>query len=77
VKAKAALEEATLKEMLTWCIRTGLREPTRLPRPTARRSTLPVVAKRGKGVILNLTPEFQALLEEEEYFAKLHRSFGC
>ena len=76
VKAKAALEGTTLKEMLTRYIKTGLRHPTQIPGPPARRSPLPVLPKRGKGVIPNLTPEFQARLEEEEDLAKLHRSFG-
>ena len=69
VKAKAALEGATLKAMLTRYVESGLRQP-------ARRSRLPVVPRRGKGVIPSLTPELQARLEEEEDLAKLHRSFG-
>jgi hypothetical protein len=76
VKAKAALEGATLKDMLTRYIESGLRQPARLAGHSARRSLLPVVPKRGKGVIPNLTPELQARLEEEEDLAKLHRSFG-
>ena len=66
VKAKAALEGATLKEVLTRYIQSGLRSPTRDARGPAQRSRLPVVPKRGKGVIPNLTPELQARLEEEE-----------
>jgi len=74
VKAKAALEGATLKEVLTRYIQSGLRPPTRDAGGPAQRSRLPVVPKRGKGVIPNLTPELQARLEEEEDLAKPHRS---
>ena len=76
VKAKAALEGATLKGMLTRYIESGLRQPARLAGEPGRRSALPAMPKRGKGVIPNLTPELQARLEEDEDLAKLHRSFG-
>ena len=76
VKAKAALEGATLKDMLTRYIESGLRRPARLAGEPGRRSILPAMPKRGKGVIPNLTPELQARLEEDEDLAKLHRSFG-
>ena len=76
VKAKAALEGATLKDMLRRYIESGLQTPGRLAGQPARRSTLPAVPKRGKGVIPNLTPDLQARLQEEEDLAKLHRSFG-
>ena len=76
VKAKAALEGASLKDVLTRYIESGLRQPTRLAGEPARRSALPVVPKHGKEVIPNLTPELQARLEKEEDLAKLHRSFG-
>ena len=74
VKAEAALEGATLKEMLTRFVEYGLRQPTLLTGRPARRSRLPVIVKRGKGIIL--TPELQAKLEEEDDLAKLRRSFG-
>jgi hypothetical protein len=76
VKAKAALEGATLKQTLTRYIESGLRQPARLSGQPARRSPLPVVPRRGKGVIPNLTAELQARLEEEEDLAKFNRSFG-
>jgi hypothetical protein len=76
VKVKAALEGATLKDMLTRYIESGLRRPARLAGEPGRRSTLPAMPKRGKAVIPNLTPELQARLEEDEDVAKLHRSFG-
>lgn len=76
VKAKAALEGASLKEVLTRYIQSGLRPPARDTGRPAQRSRLPVVPKRGKGVIPNLTSELQARLEEEEDLAKLDRSFG-
>jgi hypothetical protein len=53
---------------------SGLRQPAQLGGPPAKRSTLPTVPRRGKGVISNLTSELQARLEEEEDVAKLHRS---
>ncbi len=76
VKAKAAVEGATLKDLLRQYIEAGLRRPARLGREPARRSALPTVPKRGPGVLPNLTPKLQARLEEEEDLAKLHRSFG-
>lgn len=75
-KARAALEGASLKDVLRRYIESGLRQPTPPAGGPARRSALPVVRGRGKGVIPNLTPELQAPLEEEEDLAKLHRSFG-
>ena len=76
VKAKAALEGTSLKDVLTRYIESGLRQPARLAGPSASRSRLPVLPKRGKGVIPNLTPELQAEIEDAEDHAKLHRSFG-
>ena len=75
-KIRAALEGATLKEMLTRYIESGLREPIRPPGEPNRRSALPVLRKRGSEVIPDLTPELQARLEEEEDLAKHHRSTG-
>jgi len=75
-KARAAMEGASLKEMLTRYIESGMREPSRLAGRPGRRSTLPVIRRRGQGVIPNLTPQLQARLEEEEDLAKLHRSAG-
>ena len=76
VKAKAALEGATLKDILARYIESGLQQPARPGGEPARRSALPTVPKRGKGVIPNLTPELQARLEEEEDLAKFDRSSG-
>jgi hypothetical protein len=76
VKARAALEGATLKETLTRYIQNGLRQPTRLAEPRPRRSALPVLPKRAKRIIPSLTPEMQAELEEKADFAKHHRSVG-
>jgi hypothetical protein len=72
VKAKAALEGSKLKELLTRYVESGLREAGQLPR---RRSNLPVIKRRGKLVIRNLTARRQNKLEEEEDLAKLRRSF--
>ena len=76
VKAKAALEGATLKETLARYIESGLRQPTELAHQPAGRSKLPVIRRRGRTVVPNLTSELQARLEEAEDLAKLHRSFG-
>lgn len=76
VKAKAALEGTALKDLLTRYIENGLRAPARLAGPTARRSKLPVLPKRGKTVIPSLTPELQARLETEEDLARFNRSSG-
>ena len=72
VKAKAALEGTKLKQLLTRYVERGLREAGQPPR---RRSNLPVIKRRGKLVIPNLTARRQNKLEEEEDLAKLRRSF--
>ena len=76
VKARAAMEGATLKDLLARYVLSGLRQPDPPAPRLLKRSKLPIIKSRGKQVILNLTPERQAKLEEEEDFAKLHRSFG-
>ncbi len=76
VKAKAALEGSTLKQLLTRYVENGLRQ---MPDPSGcqhRRSELPVIPRSGKRSIANLTPELQAKFEENEDRAKLNRSFG-
>jgi hypothetical protein len=75
IKAKAALEGMTLKELLTAYIFSGLRQPTPSKAATPR-SKIPVIKRSGKSRIPNVTPELQAQLEEEEDFEKLRRSFG-
>ncbi|HEY8669755.1 MAG TPA: hypothetical protein VIL63_02855 [Terriglobales bacterium] len=74
VKAKAAMEGAKLKDLLTRFVENGLRQPS-VERP-ARRSKLPVIKRQGKQRVPVLTAERQAELEEEEDLAKLNRSFG-
>ena len=76
VKAKAALEGATLKETLARYIESGLRQPPALGHQSSGRSQLPVIRRRGTTAVPNLTSELQARLEEDEDLAKLHRSFG-
>ena len=61
-KAKAALEGATLKDLLRRYVESGLRPPGGLRGPPARRSLLPSLPKRGKTVIPSLTPELQERL---------------
>ena len=74
VKAKAAMEGITLKQLLADYVSKGLEDTSASPRPR-RRSKLPVVKRRGSGVIPNLTAELQSTLQEEEDLAKLSRSF--
>ena len=76
VKAKAALEGATLKDLLKRYIESGLRQPTPLSGGVALRSRLPIVPKAGKATVPNLTPARQDKVEQEEDLAKLRRSFG-
>ena len=72
VKAKAALEGAKLKELLTRYVEIGLRQPAHGP---LERSELPVIKRRGKRVVPNLTAKRQHELEQKEDRAKLRRSF--
>ena len=74
VKAKAALEGTKLKDLLTRFVQRGLREPGQQSR--SRRSKLPVIKRRTRQPIPNLTSQQQSRLEEEEDLAKLRRSFG-
>jgi hypothetical protein len=76
VKARAAVKGTTIKTLLTRYIENGLRQPEKPQTGPRERSKLPVIKRRGKGVIPNLTPEMQARLEEGEDVGKLRRSFG-
>ena len=76
VKAKAALDGATLKDLLTRYVEGGLRQSAQPASQSRQRSSLPVIKARGKRPIPDLTPELQAKLEEEDDLAKLRRSFG-
>jgi hypothetical protein len=72
VKVKAALEGTKLKQLLTRYVESGLRQAAQPPR---RRSKLPVIKRRGKLTVPNLTAQRQSKLEQEEDLAKLRRSF--
>ncbi len=74
-KAKAALEGATLKNLLTRYIENGLRQMPEASTRPATRSRLPVIRRRGKRAIPNLTPELQANFEDLDDRAKHDRSF--
>ena len=74
-KAKAALEGATLKKLLTRYIESGLRQMPEANREGVGRSKLPVIPRRGKRPVRNLTADLQARFEEEEDRAKLSRPF--
>ena len=75
VKAKAATEGISLKELVTDYVVCGLKGASKLERSRKPRSPLPVLKRRGRAVIPNLTPTLQAQFEEEEDLAKLRRSF--
>ena len=72
VKAKAALEGTKLKQLLARYVESGLRQAGQ---PSRRRSRLPIIKRRGKLAIPNLTAQRQSKLEQEEDLAKLRRSF--
>ena len=74
VKAKAALEGAKLKDLLTRYVESGLRQPVHAT--PSHRSKLPIIKRQGKQRVPSLTGKRQAKLEEEEDLAKLNRSFG-
>ena len=74
VKAKAAMEGITLKQLLADYVSKGLEGTSSVARPKSR-SKLPVIKRRGGAVIPNLTTDLQATLQEDEDFAKLSRSF--
>ena len=76
VKARAAVKGTTIKTLLTRYIENGLRQPEKPFAVGGKRSKLPVIKRRGKSAIPNLTPELQARLEESEDHGKLRRSFG-
>lgn len=75
LKAKAALEGVSVKELLTEYVEVGLREAITPRRVRGHRSPLPVIKRRGRSTIPDLTSELQARIEEEEDRAKLDRSF--
>ena len=72
LKAKAALQGAKLKDLLTRYVETGLRQS--VPQLLSR-SKLPVIKGRGTRVVPNLTAQRQSKLEEKDDLAKLSRSF--
>lgn len=75
VKAKAAIEGLTLKDLLTAFVVSGLQQPKTAVAPGGR-SKLPAIKRRGKRFIPNLTSELQAQVDKEEDIARFERSFG-
>ncbi len=72
VKAKAALEGAKLKELLRRYVENGLRQPLQpSSSDSSKRSKLPIIKRRGKRRVPNLTARRQAELQEEEDLAKV------
>lgn len=75
-KAKAAMKGATLKDLLTRYVEAGLKQPDAAFDRSSKRSKLPVIRRRGRTPISNVTSAIQAKLEKEADLAKLRRSFG-
>lgn len=71
VKARAALQGSSLKELLMRYVESGLRQSEQSKAVGRRRSRLPVIKRRGPGVIANVTPGLRARLEQEEDLAKV------
>jgi len=71
VKAKAALQGSSLKELLMRYVENGLRQSAQSKTAGRKRSRLPLIKRRGHSVIANVTPELRAKLEEEEDLAKV------
>jgi len=76
VKARAAMNGATLKELLTRYVESGLKQPDSASNFAGKRSPLPIIRRRNKRIIASVTPELQAKLELGDDLAKLRRSFG-
>jgi len=76
VKAKAAMEGTTLKDLVTNYVVLGLQQSPPSVSAARHRSRLPVIKKRGRRSIPNLTPELQARIQEEEDLARLNRPSG-
>jgi hypothetical protein len=76
VKARAAMNGETLKELLMRYVESGLKQPDPAPGLAGKRSRLPVIKRRSKSVIRNVTSGLRAELEQKEDLARLRRSFG-
>jgi DNA-binding MarR family transcriptional regulator len=73
LKARAALTETTVKDLLTRYVENGLRQASRPP--SRRRSALPVIT-RGRKVVANVTADVMARIDDEEDRDKFRRSLG-
>ena len=76
VKAKAAVEGLSLKELLRRYVEGGLRQPLKVLSGTVKRSPLPIIPRRADHLVSALTPDLQAQLDQEEDLEKLGRSAG-
>jgi hypothetical protein len=74
VKAKAAVKGTTIKQLLTQYVETGLRQSDAPSAPSGKRSTLPVIKRRGRGAVLPLTADVQDRIDEEADIAKIRGS---
>jgi hypothetical protein len=74
VKATAAIKGTTIKELLTQYVETGLRQSDAPSAPHGKRSTLPVIKRRERGVVLPVTADVHARIDEEADVAKIRGS---
>jgi len=69
VKAEAARQGTSLKELLIQYVENGVRESGQSKAVSRRRSRLPLIKRRGNSVIGNVTSKLQAKQEEEDELA--------
>lgn len=74
LKAKAALDGVTMRELINVIIRTGLKDSRPLRLAPQKRSKLPTIKCRGKGTIRSLSSELQEKLDAEEDLVRYARS---
>ena len=74
LKAKAALNGQSLRELLTAFIRAGLKKSSAHGSARRGRSKLPTIRSKGNWVVPNLTSELQQKLDEEEDLTRYARS---
>jgi hypothetical protein len=78
-QAQAAQQGVDVNQFIAAAIAKQVGEaaarPPAAPSPRSR-SPLPTIQGRGTGTILNVTPELQAQLQEEEDLASYNRSLG-
>ena len=74
LKAKAALNGQSLRELLTAFIRSGLKKSSAHGAARRGRSKLPTIRSKGNWVVPSLTSELQQKLDEEDDLTRYARS---